>query len=96
MTTKPKNETRNNGVTIIKNIGFTREGYKNHYIRSHRTISNSRKKKSNHNETPTRDYNAIKVQWSSSLEKRGSGSTGGVGGGCGGGANTAYHGCQYD
>lgn len=41
---KPKKETRNNGVTIIKNIGFTREGYKNHhYIRSHRTISNSKK-----------------------------------------------------
>lgn len=43
---KPKKETRNNGVTIIKNIGFTREGYKNHhYIRSHRTISNSKKNK---------------------------------------------------
>lgn len=26
-----KNETGDNGVTIIKNIGFTREGYKNHH-----------------------------------------------------------------
>lgn len=80
MTTKAKNETRNNGVTIIKNIGFTREGYKNHYIRSHRTISTQKvKSKWNHNETPTRDYNAIKVQWSFPLEKRGCGGTGGGG-----------------
>ncbi len=28
---KHKNETGDNGVTIIKNIGFTREGYKNHH-----------------------------------------------------------------
>lgn len=26
-----KKEARDNGVTIIKNIGFTREGYKNHH-----------------------------------------------------------------
>lgn len=26
-----KDEAGNNSVTIIKNIGFTREGYKNHH-----------------------------------------------------------------
>lgn len=28
---KLKKEAGDNGVTIIKNIGFTREGYKNHH-----------------------------------------------------------------